>query len=104
MALHVRVCRLTDVVDDEMRAFRVAGVSWPVIVTRIDGELFACPGVCPHEDVELSSGELTGSVIKCPGHGYEFDLRSGRCLHDRELTLRRYPVTVVGDEVWVDLV
>lgn len=103
MALRVRVCRLSEVVDGEPRAFRVRGVTWPVIVTRVDGELFAFPGVCPHEDVALADGELSGATITCPGHGYRFDLRTGRCGHDAGLELRRYPITVVGDEIWVDL-
>ena len=103
MAMRVRVCWLADVVDGELRAFRVDGVTWPVIVTRVDGELFAAPGVCPHEDVELGDGELDGATVTCPGHGYMFDLRTGRCRHDPGLELRRYPITLVGDEVWVDL-
>ena len=103
MAMRVRVCWLADVAEGELRAFRVDGVTWPVIVTMVDGELFAVPGVCPHEDVELAGGELAGAVVTCPGHGYMFDLRSGRCRHDPGLELRRYPITLVGDEVWVDL-
>lgn len=103
MALRVKVCKLADVVDGELRAFKVKGVTWPVLVTRVDGELLATAGVCPHEDVDLVDGELTGSVITCPGHSYELDMRTGACLHDKTLTLRRYPITVVRDEVWVDL-
>ena len=103
MALRVRVCTLDDVADGALRAFAVAGVTWPVIVTRIDGELVAVPGVCPHEDVGLAGGELQGATIICPGHGYHFDLRTGRCQHDASLELRRYPITVVGREIWVDL-
>ena len=103
MALRVRVCALSDVVDDELRAFVVPGVTWPVIVTRVDGELIAVPGVCPHEDVALWNGDLRGHAIICPGHGYAFDVRTGRCQHDPGLELRRYPITRVGDELWVDL-
>ena len=103
MALRVKVCHLSDVVDDEIRAFQVTGVTWPVIVTRVGGELFACPGVCPHEDVALYNGELFGTTLRCPGHAYDFDLRTGACKHDRDLELRRYPITLVGDEIWVDL-
>ena len=103
MALRVRVCRLDDVADDELRAFRVTGVTWPVIITRVGGELFACPGVCPHEDVELIGGDLHGCTLTCPGHSYGFDLRTGACVHDPTLQLRRYPITVVAGEIWVDL-
>ena len=103
MPLRVRVCTLADVADNEMRSFAVRGVTWPVIVTRVEGELFACPGVCPHEDVLLEYGSLDGATITCPGHAYEFDLRTGHCPHDRGLVLRRYPITLVDDEIWVDL-
>ncbi len=103
MALRVYVCQLADVIEGELNAFHVPGVTWPVIVSRVDGELVACPGVCPHEDVALAGGELAGETIICPGHGYHFDLRTGRCAHDAGLELRRYPITLVGDQVWVDL-
>jgi toluene monooxygenase system ferredoxin subunit len=103
MAFRVHVCRLADVVPGELRAFPVAGVTWPVIVTYADAELVAVQGVCPHEDVALVDGELEGTELICHGHGYGFDLRTGTCTHDKTLSLRRYPITVVGDEVFVDL-
>jgi len=103
MALRVRVCAIADVVAGELRAFAVSGVTWPVIVTRVEGELVAVAGVCPHEDVELVDGAVAGHALICPGHAYAFDLRNGRCKHDPDLELRRYPITLVGDEIWVDL-
>ncbi len=103
MPLRVRVCRIADVPVGEIRAFPVRGVTWPVIVVYVDGELVAVPGVCPHEDVALADGYLDGQAIICPAHAYRFDLHTGRCRHDAGLELRRYPVTVIGDEIWVDL-
>ncbi len=103
MALRVRVCTLDQVAGDGLHAFAVPGVIWPVIVTRVDGELVAVPGVCPHEDVPLATGELRGGAIICAGHGYAFDLQTGRCAHDPALELRRYPITLIGCEIWVDL-
>jgi nitrite reductase/ring-hydroxylating ferredoxin subunit len=103
MALRVKVCTIADVAPGEVRAFKVDGVTWPVIVTELDGELVACPGVCPHEDVSLADGDLEGGQLRCPGHGYLFDLHTGRCTHDPGLHLRRYPITRIGDEIWVDL-
>ena len=104
MALRVRVCRLADVVPGELRAFAVRGVTWPVILSVIEDELIAIPGVCPHEDVGLADyGVLCDTTLRCRVHGFEFDMLTGRCEHDPRLSLRRYPVTVIDDEVWVDL-
>jgi nitrite reductase/ring-hydroxylating ferredoxin subunit len=86
-----------------LRAFEVAGVAIPVLVTRIGAAIVATSSVCPHEDVSLEGGVLEGSVIECPGHAYCFDLLSGECQHDDELRLRRYRVSIVNDEVFVDL-
>lgn len=103
MALRVRVCRRDEVAEGELRAFPVAGVAWPVIVTAAGGEVIAVAGVCPHEDVGLAEGCLEGGALVCPGHGYRFDLATGRCRHDPSLVLRRYRVTVEGGDVWADL-
>ena len=89
MALRVRVCRADEVVDHELHAFAVEGVTWPVIVVRLDGVIVATPGVCPHEDVGLATGAFDGHLLTCPGHGYQFDLETGRCTHDPGLVLRR---------------
>jgi nitrite reductase/ring-hydroxylating ferredoxin subunit len=104
MALRVRLCRVDEVPAGAMLGVPVAGVVWPVLVTRLGDEIVATTSVCPHEDVLLLGGELDGEVVTCPGHGYQLDLRTGRCLHDARLELRRYKVTLIGDEVWIDLV
>jgi nitrite reductase/ring-hydroxylating ferredoxin subunit len=104
VALRVRVCELGQIVEGELRAFQVTGVTWPIMMTAIDGELFAFQGVCPHDDVSLAEyGALEACEVVCRVHGYHFDLRSGRCEHVPGLHLRRYRITLAGTEVWVDL-
>ena len=104
--LRVRLARLAELPIDALRAFAVAGVTWPVLAGVFAGEVIATAGVCPHEDVALADGEvdLDDGCLTCPGHGYVFDLRTGACLHDRSLNLRRYRAVVVDDEVWIELV
>ena len=104
MALRLRVCRVDEVPPGTRRGVRIAGLAWPVLVVNLDGELVVTAGVCPHEDVELIGGEIEHGVITCPGHAYEFDLRTGRCTHDPRLILPRYRVTIIGDEIWIDAV
>jgi len=98
------VCRIADVVAGELRGFAVTGVTWPVMVTIVDGEMIAFPGVCPHDDVSLVDyGVLEDRDVRCRVHGYRFDLATGRCEHNPQLELRRYRVSFAGDDVLVDL-
>lgn len=103
MAFRVRVCSRAEVVAGVLKVCSVTGVTWPVLVTVVDGEVIAVPGVCPHEDVPLATGTLEAGELTCPGHGYTFDLRDGACTHDPTLVLRRYPVTIADGVVYVDL-
>lgn len=109
MPLRVRVCRIADVSPGELRGFQVPGVTWPVMVTIVDGAMVAFPGVCPHDDVSLvdygvlDRGDAQEPEIRCRVHGYRFDLTTGRCEHMPGLHLRRYKITLHGDDVLVDL-
>lgn len=97
-----RVCGVAEVPVGGMRAFPVEGLAVPVLVADLGGGVYAASsGICPHEDVALEEGELVGARVVCPGHGYEFDLTTGRCAHDRTLQLRRYPLRRVGDELHI---
>ena len=63
-------------------------------VVEVDGEWIAHSTVCPHALGTLGEGEVDGAVIRCPWHGYRFDLRTGRCLDARGLRLAKAPIVV----------
>ena len=67
------------------------------------GRFVACGAVCPHEDGPLADGWLEGDVVVCPWHGFDFDLATGRCKVDADLSIPVYPVRVSADAVEVDL-
>jgi nitrite reductase/ring-hydroxylating ferredoxin subunit len=77
----------------------------PVVVARTHaGRLYAFSGRCLHHGAPLVHGRLligvdgdsTGEyrvsegrdILKCPWHGYEYDLRSGAVLFDNRRRLR----------------
>jgi len=103
MALRFRLCGRDEVPALGLGVFTVPGITWPVLAGVVDGELIATAGVCPHEDVALAGGELDGACLTCPGHGYQFDLRTGECTHDPSLVLRRYKVSEADGAVWIEL-
>jgi nitrite reductase/ring-hydroxylating ferredoxin subunit len=104
MALRIRICRVDEVLPGELRGFAVAGLDVPVMVANLDGLFVAASSMCPHEDVSLLGGDRDGARVICPGHAYEFDLITGRCPHDPDLCLPTYRVTIIDEDLWVDLV
>jgi nitrite reductase (NADH) small subunit len=85
----------------------------PVVVVRThDGELHGLVDRCVHQGARLSGGRLLPGtegervgeyrlkeadvVLKCPWHGYEYDVRSGCALFDRRRRLRRVRVRERG--------
>jgi 3-phenylpropionate/trans-cinnamate dioxygenase ferredoxin component len=74
----VRLGRSGDVAEGAMKAFIV---DWErILVTRIDGILFAVDDTCSHAEASLSTGQRDGYEVRCPLHGARFDLRTGDVL------------------------
>ena len=83
----------------------------PIAVFNLGGEFYGLMNRCPHQGGSLCDGELTalvtadgpgtyrmtrpGEIIRCPWHGWEFDVRTGQswCEPSRIRT-RRYAVEV----------
>ena len=42
-----------------------------------------------------------GEIVACPWHGLEYHVPTGRCIAFPHIHVRRYDVTVVGDDVVV---
>jgi nitrite reductase (NADH) small subunit len=67
------------------------------------GRVVATQGQCPHAEGPLHEGEVDGTVLTCPWHGWSFDLETGESTEDDSITLRRYPVRIDGDDILVKL-
>ncbi len=52
----------------------------PVLVARVDGELFAIGASCTHYHGPLGEGLLVGHTVRCPWHHARFCLRTGEAL------------------------
>ncbi|HEX9445579.1 MAG TPA: Rieske 2Fe-2S domain-containing protein [Candidatus Binatia bacterium] len=57
---------------------------------------------CPHEGANLDGGQVfAGKAIKCPLHGFVFDLFTGKGLNCPMLHIAVYPTKVENGEVFV---
>ena len=49
-----------------------------IAVTKTDKGFFAVDARCPHQGGPLGDGEVCEGKIRCPWHGFKFDLASGK--------------------------
>lgn len=83
---------------------------WSAGVYNIAGKLHAIRNVCPHAGAPLCKGTVHGThaptdvgefdpvyvgrILRCPWHGWEFDIITGKALYDRKSRVATYPVIV----------
>ena len=66
----------------------------------LDGAIIAHAATCPHWLGPLDESPLTGNcIVRCPWHGYAFDVRTGESADGRGLKLATPPRVVIADGV-----
>ncbi|RBL73452.1 pyridine nucleotide-disulfide oxidoreductase [Pseudomonas sp. MWU13-2625] len=100
MSLH-RVARFADVPED--RGLPVQIGDCKLVLLRVAGQLRAFQGECPHAGAPLADGALCHGRLICPWHKAAFRAEDGALCEPPALdSLKRYPLEMRGDEVWVD--
>lgn len=103
------VCKASELKPGERRIVEFAGRS--IGLFNVNGSFHALRNRCPHQFAPLCAGPITGTsepgapgeirwtrqgeVIRCPWHGWEFDILSGKSLFNpHRYRVKSYPVTV----------
>jgi 3-phenylpropionate/trans-cinnamate dioxygenase ferredoxin subunit len=84
----------------------------------VQGEYRAYRNSCPHAGAPICEGRFRGpesptgiypyqpgrkaGTIRCPSHGWDFDLMTGDYVYGYD-TLRSYPVSVEGEDIFIEL-
>ncbi len=84
-------------------------------IFNVHGAYYALRNSCPHQAAPLCLGSIKGmamptkpgeyvwaregEILRCPWHGWEFDIKTGRSIFNPHRTrVRTYEVTVESDE------
>lgn len=70
--------RITEFEDGTMKELFVGGRG--ILLVRIEDSYYAADNRCPHMGGKLSQGKLSGTVVTCPLHGSQFDLKDGQVM------------------------
>jgi phenylpropionate dioxygenase-like ring-hydroxylating dioxygenase large terminal subunit len=83
------VPQLTDVDVAVGAVVRARDGARPVAVARLgSGRLVVVEDVCPHDGGRISDGFVAGERLVCARHGWELEVRGGRCRRARPCKLR----------------
>jgi len=68
---------------------------------HVDGVISAIDGICPHQGGPLADGPVEGTMVSCPWHGWEFDVRTGKTTLNSKLKQPVFEVRVEGPDILV---
>lgn len=116
MSKHV-VAKVSEIPPGQRKLVTVRGRS--IAVFNLDCEFFGLFNRCPHQGGPMCEGILTGliqsdepgqykysrkgEIIRCPWHGWEFDLTNGRSIFNpHHIRVRPYDVTVEPEDPQIE--
>jgi|TARA_Y100000294_G_scaffold161822_1_gene166512 nitrite reductase/ring-hydroxylating ferredoxin subunit len=101
MSNFIPIARTNDIPPGERKRIEVNGKR--ITLFNIDGKYYAINDTCPHKGTApLIRGTLDGVNIKCPNHGYRFNLKTGECNIDPAFNASIYSVKVEDSYILLD--
>jgi 3-phenylpropionate/trans-cinnamate dioxygenase ferredoxin subunit len=107
------VCPAAEIPVGGRKIVELAGKS--VGIFNVHAKFHAVLNLCPHQRAPLCEGKITGTttsgavgdyqwerdgeVLRCPWHGWEFDVTTGQSVFDPEMVRTRIYRTELGPEL-----
>lgn len=111
-----KLAKVDDLVDGEMIKLFVDGKE--LLLAQVGDNYYCVDNRCPHLGGDLSAGELDGTVVTCPVHHSQFDLKDGSVIRWTDWsglklklsklfrsphTLDTYDLKIEGDSILVKI-
>jgi len=101
MGQWTKVAETSDIPVDEGRAIAAGGKT--VAVFNCGGTFYAIDNTCVHRGGPLGEGELEGTIVTCPWHGWRYDIATGATATNPAIRVGCYPVRIEGTSVLVEV-
>jgi nitrite reductase/ring-hydroxylating ferredoxin subunit len=101
LAQFIRVARRSDVSEGSGKMIEVGGRT--LALFHSDGQFFAIDNLCKHRGGPLAEGEVYGTRVVCPWHGWEYDFSTGCNVDDPLMKLTCFAVKVEGEDILVEI-
>jgi len=112
-----KVGHLNDIPENDALCVDIEGR--PIGIFKLGEKIVAVKNLCPHKRAPLARGTVQGTmlptscvgefqygmeeqVLKCPWHGWEFDLETGKCLFGvSNSRIKVYDVSIKDGDIYV---
>jgi 3-phenylpropionate/trans-cinnamate dioxygenase ferredoxin component len=99
----------TDLQMGEMKKFNVSGTD--ILIANVDGAFYAISNTCTHMGGSLADGILENGIVKCPRHGSQFDVKTGKCvgaltmffIKKTAADVQAYPLELKDGQIYIQL-
>ena len=88
MATFVKVGEVADVPPGSGKCVEVNGRQ--IALFNVGGTFHAIDNTCLHRGGPLAEGELDGTVVTCPWHGWQYDVTTGQNTMDESECVERF--------------
>jgi 3-phenylpropionate/trans-cinnamate dioxygenase ferredoxin subunit len=109
MKRHYTICQASEIKAGEHRIVEIEGRS--IGIFNVNGRFYALRNRCPHKGAPLCEGVVTGlivgpepycyaverhgEILRCPWHGWEFDITNGQSIFNpHRVRVRNYEISV----------
>lgn len=97
----VRAAQTADLNPGEGRVVEVEGKT--LALFNVNGTYYAVDNTCLHRGGPLGEGELEGTVVTCPWHGWRYDVSTGANVNNPAVRVACFPVKVEGASIFVEV-
>jgi len=97
----VRVAKAADLSPGEGKT--VQAQKTEIALFNAGGTFLAVGNSCCHRGGPLGEGELDGTILTCPWHGWRFDMTTGVSLHNPTASVPTYRTEVRDGEIFIEL-
>ncbi len=98
--MSTRIASRTDIPEGTGKTVDLAGKK--IALFNVGGKFYAIDNTCKHRGGPLGEGELDGTHVTCPWHGWEYDVTNGVNVDDANIKVACYAVRFEGDDIVID--
>ncbi|PIC63493.1 2Fe-2S ferredoxin [Sporosarcina sp. P13] len=104
------VCKAEELPSGKRKIVTIKNMT--IVVVNVEGKLRAFNNMCPHQGAPLEFGSISGimeasdpqqykygchdNYVKCPLHGWAFDIETGKSLFSEKVKIKTFEVREEG--------